>query len=386
MPLLEMLTTYCEKLGEMGVPLFRAHVTLSALHPNYGGLGFDWHFRDGPLRREYAHSDDAQDDWVESPFFYMLSRGENEYRERLIGTEPPSRFSLLRQMKEEGATDYYTAAALFQDWPQDRPVTADDDVEGALLSWTAFGAHGFSDAHLDVIQRTMPTLCLVLKSLSNREMARDLLGVYLGKDAGRRVLAGKIQRGTTQWIDAVICYFDLEGFTAMSQKIPGEELIETLNDYFGVIVGQIEAAGGNVLKFMGDGILAIFDREVLSDASDRAIDVTMDLDAAMGTKNAERAASGLPVMGYTMAVHKGPVLYGNMGGEERLDFTVIGPEVNLAARISGMHKPLGQHVIISETVTQDAKSPHAELVSLGRYMLRGVDRPQELFTLYSGAR
>ena len=382
-PLLEMLTAYCEKLVGLGIPLYRTHITLTALHPNYGGLGFDWHHTDGPQRREYAHSNDGQDNWLSSPFFYMLSRGRSEYRERMIDADTPSQFPLLNDMAAQGATDYYTTATLFEDWPEGKPITVEDDVEGALVSWTANGPNGFTDADLSLIQQTFPTLCIVLKTISNQEMARDLLGVYLGKDAGQRVLSGKIQRGTTQWIDAVICYFDLEGFTSMSQRVQGEDLIATLNDYFGLVVGRIEGAGGNVLKFMGDGILAIFDREVLSDASDRAIDVTLQLEREMTAKSAARAADGLPVMGYTMAVHKGPVLYGNMGGEERLDFTVIGPEVNLAARISGMHKPLGQHIIISETVTDDAKSPHAELISLGRYMLRGVDRPQELFTLFS---
>ena len=199
-----------------------------------------------------------------------------------------------------------------------------------------------------------------------------------------RVLSGEIQRGTTRWIDAVILYFDLEGFTSLSQKIEGEPLIAMLNDYFGLAVAAIHAEGGNVLKFMGDGLLAIFDREALSDASDRAIRAVRALDRDAAARSAERAETDAPRLGHTAALHAGRVLYGNIGADDRLDFTVIGPEVNLAARLADMHQSLGQRLIISDAVARDVSEPGGELVSLGRYMLRGVDKPRELFTLFEG--
>ena len=213
-------------------------------------------------------------------------------------------------------------------------------------------------------------------------MAEDLLGVYLGDDAGQRVLSGEIQRGSSERIDAVICYFDLQGFTGMSQKIEGEALLSMLNDYFGVVVAQIEANGENVLKFMGDGLLAIFDCQKLSDAAERALKMTEALEVEIAGMSKTREATGLPSMGYTMAIHAGPVLYGNMGGDARLDFTVIGPEVNLTAQIAGMHRYLSQGIIVSEAVTKDVPITSSGLVSLGKYMLRGVEKPQKLFTIY----
>lgn len=381
MQMTELLETYCTKLVDLGVPLFRMHVTMTAVHPNYGGIGFNWRANRGPELSEYAHSQEAPEGWRLSPFQYMLTENEYVYRER-ITADQESRFPLLNEMRLEGATDYLAQAVLFEKWEQDRPINNEDHVDGALVSWMADGGDGFSETDLALIQSTFPTFALAIKSSSHRKMAEDLLGVYLGPDAGKRVLSGEIERGSTQSIDAVICYFDFEGFTALSQQLEGEALIHMLNTYFDPVVACIEAEGGNVLKFMGDGLLAIFDRAHLSDAPDRAVRSVRGIEAAMAALSAERTARNEPVFRYTVALHVGRVLYGNIGAPERLDFTVIGPDVNLAARIGGMHKSLGQNVILSGVLAEQVSDQSSDLVSLGRYMLRGVTRPQELFTIY----
>lgn len=381
-PHVDFLDAYCQKLVALDVPLIRAHVTMNALHPVYGGVGFDWLRSDGPIWHQYEHAAQTPDTFQSSPFFHMLSTGQYIYRERLFETDEESRFTLLNDMKALGATDYFAVGVAFGNWHVGLATEHEDGQEGALLSWMSHAPQGFSQADILLIKATYPTLCLALKSGSNRQMAKDLLGVYLGGDAGNRVLSGEIQRGSSERIDAVICYFDLQGFTGMSQKIEGEALLAMLNDYFGLVVAQIEKNGGNVLKFMGDGLLAIFDREKLSDAAERALKMTEALEVEMADLSKTREAKGLPSMGYTMAIHAGPVLYGNMGGDARLDFTVIGPEVNLTARISGMHRSLSQRIIVSEAVTKDVPMAASGLVSLGKYMLRGVEKPQELFTIY----
>ncbi len=381
-PHIEILESYCQKLVALGAPLMRAHVTMNALHPVYGAIGCDWLNSDGPMRHEYEHSVQTPDGWANSPFFHMLSNGHAIYRERMGDTDSPSDFPLLNEMKGMGATDYFAALIAFGHWEEGTPVQREDGQEGALMSWMSHAPDGFLDSDISLIRDTFPALCLALKSGSNRQMAEDLLGVYLGRDAGQRVLSGAIQRGSSQWIDAVICYFDFQDFTTMSQKIEGEALLAMLNDYFGTVVARIEANGGNVLKFMGDGMLAIFDRQQLSDAAERALRTTQILEQELADRSQVRIESGLPTLGYTMAIHAGPVLYGNMGGHERLDFTVIGPEVNLAARISGMHRSLGQRIIISAAVANDVDATTFGLVSVGRYMLRAVDQPQELFTVF----
>lgn len=383
-PHVDFLEAYCQKLVALGVSLMRAHVTMNALHPTYGGVGFNWLRSDGPMWEEFEHTAETPDSFRSSPFFHMLTTGQDNYRERLWGMEEDSRFSLLNEMKVLGASDYFAVGVAFGSWQVGPATELEDGQEGALLSWMSDAPLGFSDADILLIKATYPTLCLALKSGANRQMARDLLGVYLGGDAGQRVLSGEIQRGSSERIDAVICYFDLQGFTGMSQKVEGEALLAMLNDYFGVVVAQIESNGGNVLKFMGDGLLAIFDRQKLSDAAERALKMAEALEVEMAELSKAREANGLPSMGYTMAIHAGPVLYGNMGGDARLDFTVIGPEVNLTARISGMHRSLSQRIIVSEAVARDVPNDVSGLVSLGKYMLRGVEKPQELFTIHRG--
>lgn len=381
----DLLTSYCEQMLSMGVPLMRTHVTMNAIHPVYGSLGVQWQRSEGVERQEHEHATETPENWLQSPFYHMLSQGETEYRERLSPDAAPSRFSLLRTMKERGASDYLAAAIPLGDYVPGNVIDTDERAEGVVMSWMSDAPDGFTDECLTLIRATFPTLALAMRASSNRQTAVDLLGIYLGNDAGRRVLSGEIQRGTTQWIDAVICYFDLEGFTDMSQRLPGEALIAMLNEYFDLVVARIEGHGGNVLKFMGDGLLAIFDRKALGDAPDRAVAMLRDLQQDIMELNAQRAAAGAHIMQYTIALHAGPVLYGNIGADQRLDFTVIGPEVNLGARIGGMHKSLGQSVIISQSVARDVTQSGFELISLGRYMLRGVNTPQELFTLYGAA-
>lgn len=384
-PRIEILEAYCRKLITLGVPVFRVHVTQSALHPVYGGVGFNWKREEGHADEQYAHTSQAPENWFNSPFFHMTSNGLQEYREPMSDTDPVSRFPLLEEQRRNGATDYLAQALLYDDWDPGTPVDFEDKVDGVLMSWMSDAKEGFTEADVTLIRETFPVLGLVLKSGAHRKTANDLLGVYLGGDAGQRVLSGEIQRGSTQWIDAVICYFDFEGFTALSQELEGEALIAMLNDYFAVVVSQIDANGGNVLKFMGDGMLAIFDRAQLDDAPDRALRATQDMSREISALSNARVDQGLPVFNYTLALHAGPVLYGNIGADTRLDFTVIGPEVNLTARIGGMHRSLGQRVILSGTLAQQVKDPRVDLVSLGRYMLRGVAQPQELFTIYSEA-
>ena len=152
-----------------------------------------------------------------------------------------------------------------------------------------------------------------------------------------------------------------------------------------MVVATIEAAGGNVLKFVGDGLLAMFDFQTETAAADAALSAAEGIMVEMAAKTRDRAARGLSVTSYTLALHAGDLLYGNIGGEERLDFTVIGASVNLTARLSGMHKNVGRQVIVSDRVRDAARDKRDDLVSLGRYMLRGAAEPMELFTIHRSA-
>ena len=204
---------------------------------------------------------------------------------------------------------------------------------------------------------------------------------YLGRDAGRRVLSGRIMRGFADRIDAVIWFSDLRGFTRITDSAP-EQVIPLLNDYADVIVSAIHAQGGDVLKLIGDGILAIFA------AADRANACAAALTAATATRsevvalNIRRARDGLQVTDMYVGLHVGEVFYGNIGSTERLDFTVVGPAVNETSRIAAMCRSVDQPVLVSEAFA-NVDGMRGRLVSVGRYALRGVAQPQELFTLDS---
>ena len=222
---------------------------------------------------------------------------------------------------------------------------------------------------------------LVVKASSAAWIARTLMETYLGRDAGRRVLRGDIERGVTRTIRAIIWFSDLRGFTRIADSAPREQLVPLLNDYAECLASAIHAHGGQVLKFMGDGLLAIFELGEDGAACSRALDAAGHAQAAAAEINRRRTADGLPTTGFGLALHVGDVLYGNIGSLDRLDFTVVGPAVNEAARIEALCGSLEQAVIVSSAFVEAGPECRARLVSLGRYALRGVARPQELFTL-----
>lgn len=378
----DLLRGYCEKLVEFGVPVFRVHVAQRAFHPQYGGIGFDW-LRDGEVSEEhYAHTDMPVERWLTSPMYHIIQTGLGEMRQRLDQGKTDSRFPMLEELRLVGGTDYFATGLAFEKLTDKVPIDPNNTPEGFLISWTSDAPGGFSNEHLDLIRSVLPQLGLALKSSSNRRMARDLLGVYLGADAGNRVLSGEIQRGSLREIEAVICFFDLAGFTSLAERTEGKQLIDMLNDYFGLAVAAIQSHGGSILKFMGDGLLAMFDKGSMDEAAQAALATVDELRSQITDRNCERQNHGLPTTSFTLALHAGRIFYGNIGAENRLDFTVIGPAVNLTARLSSMHSSLEQNLIISDQVCRLAENTDHDLVSLGRYMVRGVSEPQELFTIH----
>ncbi len=378
-----LLQGFCERLVAAGIPLQRAHATQRALHPVIGAVGFDWHRDEGQATRaDYLRLSGQQERWLASPFYHMLQKGLPELRERLLDGKEPSRFPVLEEFRAQGATDYLAATVFFGQEATGPGIDPDDPPEGMITSWTSDAPKGFSDGNLGAMRELLPVLGLALKSASSHRTAKDLLAVYLGRDAGERVLSGDIQRGSLDTIRAVIWYFDLQGFTKLTESTPGDQMIALLNDYFGAVVGAVEAYGGDVLKFMGDGLLAIFKfADDDSAGCSRAIAAADELLGTVAKINERRAAEGLVLTSFSLALHLGDVLYGNIGAEDRLDFTVIGPAVNMTARIQAMCRPLEQDLIMSSAVAESAPREHKRIVSIGRYVLRGIPEPQELYTL-----
>jgi adenylate cyclase len=218
-------------------------------------------------------------------------------------------------------------------------------------------------------------------------MTYALMETYLGRNAGHRVLRGGIVRGAAEEIRAVLWLSDLHGFTKIADEVDPDQVVPLLNDYAEAQVAAVERYGGEVLKFMGDGLLAIFPIDGGTGPGDAeqacaaALDAAEDTFATIGTLNRERQAQGAVTTTLYLGLHVGQVYYGNIGSPERLDFTVVGPAVNEASRIADMAKAVDKDAVVSSAFVDAAPGSYDRLVSLGRHALRGVRRPQELFTL-----
>ncbi|WP_300036313.1 adenylate/guanylate cyclase domain-containing protein [uncultured Roseobacter sp.] len=377
----DILETFGTGVNAAGIPLMRAHVTLRAHHPEYGSLSHRWHRQDGIVSESYEHTDELRGNWLASPLYHLLAHDISELRVSLRDTPADMEFEVFDDLRAQGGTEYLALKTFFYDPGDSLAVDPDSPPEGSLISLTSDGPDGFSDVQADALRQLLPVLKLALKSGANRRMASDIADIYLGRDAGSRVLSGDILRGSVRRLDAVICYFDLSGFTRLSETLSGPDIIAMLNDYFGVAVDVVQNHGGNVLKFMGDGMLAIFDVTTNEDAGASAVQATVALREELALISKQRSDKGLTATGFTVALHSGEVLYGNIGGRTRLDFTVIGPAVNTAARLSGMCAHVDQNIVISATVARPLLTRRNDLVSLGQYRLRGVAERQELFTL-----
>ena len=379
------LEQFCLGLIEAGINLRRVNLSMRAHHPEIGGVAFRWHREAGNEQFAYARNSGADSDLVDeykqSPLFHLMINPISELRQRLDVADPDLDFPIFDELREQGCTDYFAAKRYFLHTDQSRPTDPLQLEEGMTISLTTDQPGGFTKVQLDALRDLLNPICLTLKCGSNRLMAEELTAAYLGRDAGRRVLSGDLMRGSSETISALIWYFDLQGFTKLSEALPGEVIIDMLNLYFGEAVEVVEKYGGNVLKFMGDGMLAIFDLDSVPEAGATAIKAAMELRDVFDDLNKTRAEEGEPTTGFTLALHAGDVLYGNIGGKTRLDFTVIGPAVNQTARILGMCGNVDQTIVISSRVARPLLKQIPQLVSLGQYRLRGVTERQELFTL-----
>jgi adenylate cyclase len=376
-PEIDLLAGLCERLNAAGVRIMRAAIAGNLLDPVFDSRGLRWARDAGGVEETFARESDptANEEWARSPFFAMIERGDDFLRRRMGDGHPRGEFPVVDELAARGATEYVaflTRAA---------PVKWQRDIDGMISSWTTDAPGGFTDAEVDLVAAMLPTLALAFTLRSTRKTARALLTTYLGSDAAERVLAGNVVRGRAEPLRAVVWFSDLAGFTRISETVGPAGVLALLNAYAEVQVEAIEAHGGHVLKFIGDGILAIFPEEGAAPACGRALDAAVDCRARMATLGAQRAAEGLPVVDAHLALHVGDLLYGNVGSPRRLDFTVLGPAVNEAARIEALCGSLDQAVVVSWAFAEAAGPARSRLVSLGRYALKGVSRPQEMFTL-----
>lgn len=366
----ELLADAAKTMNSAGLPLWRLRLFIRTLNPQLYGLFFRWQ-RDVEDIEEFqaTHAGVQSLQYRNSPFAPIIN-GEGGVRRRLEGANLQLDFPILEDLVEEGATDYVALPLLFSDG-QINVLTLVSDQPG-----------GFSTSHLGYLYEILPNLGRLAEAHAQRLSSLTLLRTYLGRDAGERVMNGLVKRGDGEDVHAVIWFSDLRGSTKMADTMPRQDYLAALNQYFDSVAGAVLDNGGEVLKFIGDAVLAIFPIDKPDDphpaACANALSAVRQAYQQIEAVNAERMAQGQPRLDFGTGLHRGNITYGNIGTEMRLDFTVIGPAVNEAARIEDLCKALGVSVLTSSAF---AGGTPEGLKSLGMHDLRGVQTKQEIFTL-----
>jgi adenylate cyclase len=363
----DLLRQTCDRLVAGGVPLWRAGAFVRTPHPDVFGRSFVW--REGGE----VQVNTADFDFPDSPQFInsplaIVFHEEREVRYRL--DDPDSRrFPFFDDVRAEGATDYIALPVVFTEGP------------AQASSWTTKAPGGFTDAQLDALRAIAAPFARLAEIFMLRRTAAVLLDTYVGNQAGERILAGQIRRGHAESMQAAIWLSDLRGFTALSDRLSPEVIVEILNQYFDCQVPAIRKHGGEILKFMGDGLLAVFPiagenentKEVCARVLEAAREARAGVDAMhyLSHEAVERFRFGV-------ALHIGGVLFGNIGGSNRLDFTCIGPAVNLAARLEKITGRLHRTVVASAAFAEACACDWADL---GEFPIAGFSRAQRVFGL-----
>jgi adenylate cyclase len=370
-----LLEGFAVRAAAAGLPLMRAIVFIDTLHPIYEGRAFRWE-RENPetTLTEYGRTNEgeAAERWRASPFYRMLENGESLLR---LTRETAAEFTMPADSLAGPVAEY---VAIVNRFAADGAI---GEMDCFYAGWLTDRAGGFSDEEVMALKRLTPFLGLAIKSASLGRIAETLVETYLGRDAGRRVLRGRIARGVADRIETVLWFSDLRNYTRISDSSPPEHIIPLLNDYADAIVSAIHQNSGDVLKLIGDGALAIFPAEQHERACAAALDAAKSAREAVAALNGRRLEQGLPVTDMYLGLHFGEVFYGNIGSTERLDFTVVGPAVNEVSRIAAMCRSVDQPVLLSQAFAAAVAEERRRFVSVGRFALRGVGLPQELFTL-----
>ena len=393
----ELLHGFALRLDRAGFELLRVNLQIRPLNPQVEAIDIAWSLHGEPVAfpaglsvmppgweessmdpeppvegghvrvTAVGHGGFKSEAFRVSPFFELIFNGKAEHRRNLTAGESSLDSPILKDLALKGATDYIALALQFY-----RGATS-------AISFTSRRPGGFTDSQITVLRDSRRALSLALSPRITARALGTLLGAYVGPKTARLVLAGAIERGNVQEIDAAIWFSDLRGFTPMSEAVAPRELIGWLNDYFAAVGSAIAQHDGEILKFMGDAILAIWP---VSPSEPREATCRAALSAARAANieleklNASRAAAGLPPMRHGIGLHVGSAQYGNIGTETRLDFTVIGPAVNTTSRLEGLCSKLSRQVIAS---SEFAQCLPGELRSLGMAELKGVSAPQEVF-------
>jgi adenylate cyclase len=390
-PIEDQLQGFCDRLVASGFPLRRFNLSIGTLHPQHGARNYTW--RGKRIRiDEYPRqlTGEQNEVYLRSPIHHLRTSSQTRLRRRLTSADALD-FPVLEDLHRSGLTDY--AAQLVRSGNEladpgafnavVRDEGTDPLAQSTFFSFATDEVAGFDDEALDQVAGMLPYLALAVRARSSIDIARTVVQVYLGEDAGRRVLTGEIDRHSVQRIEAVIWLCDLRGFSTVGSRVSSEELVEILNAHLEMMARPVIDNGGQILKFMGDGFLATFDLsrrdpQVVCLGAVNAAERVLETFPAF---RSSRRAAGQQTLDFGIALHQGEVLYGNVGTSERLDFTVVGSAVNEASRIEGLCRPLRRKVLVSSRLHETAGLCHERMISMGVHALRSIREPQELFTI-----
>lgn len=369
------------RLVDAGLPVCRFTVGRGLAHPVIGLASFTWTSDQRQVEAEVTPPRQLNNEQVlATPFGYIALKGEVRMSAHLTDPEEVSRFPLFGKLAAEGISHYVGFGRRFT--PTDiPPPTHHADLKGVVVSYCTKRKTGFYDSEIDGLEQLIPALCVCVRVAIDKVLVTELMARYLGRTTGGRVLTGQTTRGDGKAIECALFYSDMRNSVGLSQSNSMEQYLESLNGYFDCAAGAVLDHGGEILKFIGDGILAIFPIDDKIRPPERmcvtAVSAARDAFARLDGLNDARADDNLAPLSFGIALHVGTVIYGNVGTEQRLDFTATGPAVGLVSRCESLTKTLDQDILATESFARFASSGAQ---SAGNHSIRGFAEPIELFS------
>lgn len=365
---------FCDELDNTGLPLLRAHFSMHTLHPLVSSVDLTWMRGQGLQVNPRAYTPTPREEWLQSPLYWMLVNEQRELRQNLRDEDVVRKFSIFEEFQNLGATDYLALMTPFGD-----PETAFERRDGIITSWVSDSPNGFTDYDIEALKRIQPYVGTVAKLTRHDYTTRNVLSAYLGNDAGRRVLEGQIRLGDVEHIPAVIWFSDLRDSTAMAERMPVETFLQAVNAYFECTAGAVLKHGGEVLRFIGDAVLAVFPitgNQSAKMAAQQALVAVHEAEQRMAALNECRAEQSQELLAFGLGLHVGDLLYGNIGVPTRIEFSVIGRAANEVSRLESLTKEVGEPVLVSRAFKETID---LKWRNLGAHRVKGVGDSMEVF-------
>ncbi len=386
----DLFNSFIGQVQKLDISILRSSILVLPLHPEVYAARYSWQPKDKDFHKvttnyllsknihdyetsyieemNFAYGGINQDDYKRSPY-QKLDDGAPLVHCNIRAEQISFEFPILEDLKAIGATGYLAIPLENSFGPR------------STIAWATNKEYGFNSEDIELLKSISTFFSLVLETHVNRYVTETLLKIYLGQETGKRVLKGIVQKGNIETIEAVIWYSDLRGFTTLAETTGSSILVGWLNEYFEIISESIEQYHGEILKFIGDAILAVFPVEKDDQRKDickNVLKAAHEANDALAMLNTKRTKLRIPLLDHGIALHQGVVQYGNIGSLKRLDFTVIGQAVNLASRLEGLCGKTGTQVLVSEKFASYCDD---ELTLIGTFDLKGISNAQRVYTI-----